>query len=85
MSTKQNWACALCGETFTRRSSGTRHNLNLHSGVSMVVRFTDYVIGVISGKYKPPDPLATSIRRKSGLNFLNNKVRNQDNTASYFN
>lgn len=55
MSTKQNWACALCGETFTRRSSGTRHNLNLHSGVSMVVRFTDYVSGVISGKYKPPD------------------------------
>ena len=43
------------GETFPRRSSGTRHNLNLHSGVSMVVRFTDYVIGVISGKYKPPD------------------------------
>src|SRR5680860_620617 len=85
MSTKENWACALCGQTFTRRSSGTRHNLNLHSGVSMVVRFTDYVIGVISGKYKPPHPLATSIRRKSILNFLNNKVRNQYNTTSYFN
>ena len=85
MSIKQNWACALCGETFTRRSSGTRHNLNLHSGVSMVVRFTYYVIGVISGKYKPPDPLATSIRRKYVLNILNNKVRNQYNTTSYFN
>ena len=51
----------------------------------MVVRYTEYVIGVISGKYKPPYPLATSIRRKSVHNFLNNKVRNQYNTTSYFN
>ena len=85
MSTKQNWACALCGETFTRRSSGNRHNLNLHSGVSMIVGFMNYVIGVLNGKYKSPDPLATSIRRNSGINFLHIEAINQDNNMSYFN
>src|SRR5687768_7894432 len=85
MSTKQNWACALCGETFTRRSSGNRHNLNLHSGVSMVVSFTDFVIGVIERRYKPPEPLATSIRRRSLLNFLDGKAINRYNEMSYFN
>ena len=85
MSTKQNWACALCGETFTRRSSGNRHNLNLHSGVSIIVRFTDFVIGVLDGRYKPPEPLATPIRRKSLQNFLDNKPINQHNKMSYFN
>lgn len=85
MSTKQNWACALCGETFTRRSSGNRHNLNLHSGVSIIVRFTDFVIGVLDGRYKSPEPLATPIRRKSLRNFLDNKAINQHNNISYFN
>ena len=84
MSTKQNWACALCGETFTRRSSGNRHNLNLHSGVSIIVRFTDFVIGVLDGRYKSPEPLATPIRRKSLRNFLDNKAINQHNKMSYF-
>ena len=85
MSTKQNWACSLCGETFTRRSSGNRHNLNLHSGVSMIVRFTDFVIGVIDGRYNPHEPLATSIRRKSLLNFLDNKAIDHYNKMSSFN
>src|SRR5687767_14275267 len=85
MSTKQNWACSLCGQTFTRRSTGNRHNLNLHSGVSMIVNFTDFVIGVIDGRYKPPEPLATSSRRRSLLNSLDNKAINQYNKLSYFN
>lgn len=85
MSTKQNWACALCGETFRRRSSGTRPNLNLHSEVSIIVRFTDFVIGVLDGRYKSPEPLATPIRRKSLRNFLDNKAINQHNKMSYFN
>ena len=85
MTTKQNWACVLCGETFTRRSSGNRHNLNLHSGMSMIVGFMNYVIGVLSGKYNSPDPSATSIRRKSGLNFLGIEAINQYNNMSFFN
>lgn len=85
MTTKQNWACVLCGETFTRRSSGNRHNLNLHSGMSMIVGFMNYVIGVLSGNYNSPDPLATSIRRKSGMNFLGIEAINQDNGMFFFN
>ena len=85
MTTKQNWVCVLCGETFTRRSSGNRHNLNLHSGVSMIVGFMNYVIGVLNRKYNSPDPLAASIRRKSWINFLDTETINQNNNLSYFN
>ncbi|HEX2408922.1 MAG TPA: hypothetical protein VHJ38_17100 [Nitrososphaeraceae archaeon] len=85
MTAKQNWVCVLCGETFTRRSSGNRHNLNLHSGASMIVGFMNYVIGVLNDKYNSPDPLATSIRRKSWINFLDIDAINQDNNIFFLN
>ena len=31
---KALWACSLCGEDFTRRSSAERHRNNLHQGRS---------------------------------------------------
>jgi hypothetical protein len=51
----------------------------------MIVGFMNYVIGVLNGKYKSPDPLASSIRRKSWINFLDTETINQNNNLSYFN
>ena len=53
---KQNYVCITCGRGFTRRTSGKRHNLNLHSGMSEIVESSLYYIGIIQGKYPTPDP-----------------------------
>lgn len=51
------WACSICGEDFTRRSSAERHGNNLHQGRPCVVRFNEYLVGRASGLYPPPiDP-----------------------------
>ena len=42
---KALWACSVCGEDFTRRSSAERHRDNVHQGNSLVVRFVDYLAG----------------------------------------
>ena len=56
MKGKINYVCSTCSETFTRKASGLRHNLNLHFGTASVVRLIDYVIGRSSGQYLPSDP-----------------------------
>jgi hypothetical protein len=53
---KQNYVCITCGLGFTRRTSGKRHHLNLHSGMSEIVESSLYYIGIIQGKYPTPDP-----------------------------
>jgi len=54
---KAIWACAICGEDFTRRSSAERHRNNLHQGRSCIVRFVEYLAGRASGLYSAPiDP-----------------------------
>ena len=53
---KQNYVCITCGRGFTRRTSGKRHNLNLHSGMSEIVESSLYYTGIIQGKYPTPDP-----------------------------
>lgn len=54
---KALWACSVCGEDFTRRTSGERHSENVHGGNSLVVRFVDYLAGRASGIYPEPiDP-----------------------------
>ncbi len=54
---KALWACSVCGEDFTRRSSAERHRYNVHQGNSLVVRFVDYLAGRASGIYPEPiDP-----------------------------
>jgi hypothetical protein len=52
---KPLWACSVCGEDFTRRSSAERHRDNVHHGNSLVVRFVDYLARRASGIY--PDPI----------------------------
>jgi hypothetical protein len=51
---KPNWACPICGEDFTRKSSAFRHNDNIHEGRCLPVRYIDYLAGRQSGLYQPP-------------------------------
>lgn len=54
---KALWACSLCGEDFTRRSSAERHRYTVHQGNSLIVRFVDYLAARSSGIYAAPiDP-----------------------------
>jgi hypothetical protein len=57
----------VCGQTFTRNTSGKRHNLNLHSGLSQIVNSTEYYVGRINGKYTPPSNSPSSFRRKKSF------------------
>jgi hypothetical protein len=47
MPSKQTCTCIICGRGFTRRTSGNRHNLNLHSGMSMIIEYSLYYNGVL--------------------------------------
>jgi len=51
---KPVWACPICGEDFTRKSSAERHSSKLHKGRSPPVRYIDYLTGRLSGQYPPP-------------------------------
>ena len=62
---RANYVCTLCSQTFTRKPSGERHNLNLHSGMAAIVRFIDYIVGRIAGRYQPSNPLV--FRRKKNV------------------
>jgi hypothetical protein len=74
---RANYVCTLCSETFTRRPSGERHNLNLHSGMAPIVRFIDYIIGRIEGRYQPSDPLL--FRHKNKYTHRKNNSSSMDN------
>jgi hypothetical protein len=54
---RANYVCTLCSQTFTRRLSGERHNVKLHSGMAPIVRLIDYIVGRIEGRYHPSNPL----------------------------
>jgi hypothetical protein len=70
---KPLWACSICGEDFTRKSSAKRHGFNVHDEKGLVVRYTEYLVGRMSGEYpKPIEPPRLSeryppwSRRKNG-------------------
>ena len=47
---KLTWLCSICGQCLTRNSTGNRNN-NLHSGVALLVRPYEYIIGRLNGKF----------------------------------
>lgn len=51
-----SWVCAVCSQHFTRKYSAKKHNFELHAGKGTIVRFMDYIIGRIDGKFLPDDP-----------------------------
>ena len=56
-----NYVCAICSQTFTRRGSCERHRIDNNLDPSASVRFVDYLVGRLSGRYQPGDP---SIHRR---------------------
>jgi hypothetical protein len=74
---RANYVCTLCSQTFTRKLSGERHNLNLHSGMAAIVRLIDYIVGRIEGHYPPSNPLI--FRRKNKYMQRKNNSPSMDN------
>lgn len=56
-----NYVCAICSRTFTRRGSCERHRIKNNLDPTASVRFVDYLVGRLSGRYQPGDP---SIHRR---------------------
>lgn len=67
---KHTCVCATCGQGFTRKSSAIRHTDNLHSGMAMIVKPYDYIIGRLRGKFSPGDPAAFRRDRTKQTNSL---------------
>ena len=75
-----SYVCTICSQDFTRKESGRRHNTNLHSGTATIVRSTDYIIGRVSGRYLPSDPLLYRNKKKRYTNISSN---NYDNGSGF--
>ncbi|HJT47146.1 MAG TPA: hypothetical protein VJ729_03105 [Nitrososphaeraceae archaeon] len=54
---KPSYVCSICAQDFTRKYNANRHNQNIHFGKAEIVRFLEYLVGRVSGKYQPRDPL----------------------------
>ena len=54
---KPSYVCSICAQDFTRKYNANRHNQNIHFGKAEIVRFVEYLVGRVSGKYQPGDPL----------------------------
>jgi hypothetical protein len=83
---KHNWICITCGQGFTRKHSGNRHNSNLHSGTAKLVRPFDYVIGRLNGEIASPmhDPLFYR-RYKGKITGTNNYSKFNSNNVLWNN
>ncbi|HEX7142472.1 MAG TPA: hypothetical protein VF222_08340 [Nitrososphaeraceae archaeon] len=64
----KTWVCTICSQSFTRNSSAKRHDINLHEGNADYVRYIDYEIGRIQGKYYQNDP---ALYKKKSYNYNN--------------
>ncbi len=67
---KHTWICAICGQGFTRKTTGVRHSKNLHAGTPMLVRPYEYIVGRIRGTYKQSDPLFFRRKKREGTTRL---------------
>jgi hypothetical protein len=73
---KPLWACSICGEDFTRKSSAKRHGFNVHDQYCRIVRYTDYLVGRMSGEYpKPIEPPRLSERYPPWLRRKNRQMQ----------
>jgi hypothetical protein len=87
MTKNPSYVCSTCGQDFTRKSNAKRHNQNIHSDKAEIVRFLEYLIGRISGKYLPGDPLSyrPKNRNKNNATFVhandNNLCREKSDSS----
>jgi hypothetical protein len=47
------YVCSTCVRTFTRRSSASRHNFNIHFGQGTIVKTLEYIIEKCCSQYSP--------------------------------
>jgi hypothetical protein len=63
------------------KSSGKRHNLNIHSRMGCIVQFLDYIVGRIKDQYAAANPL--SFRKNKGYNLRNLHLIKSDSLHPY--
>ena len=73
---KRNWVCTICGQDFTRRSSGNGHNSNLHGGMANLVRPFDYITGRLNGQISSPAHDPWAYRRYGRKDNTHNRLDN---------
>jgi transposase-like protein len=63
---RTNYVCTVCSQTFTRKTSAERHRVNNHPGTfAPFVKFIDYIIGKIEGRYQANDPVLYRHKKKN--------------------
>jgi hypothetical protein len=72
---KPLFACTICGEDFTRRTSADRHRKNIHNGHNSIVRYIEYIARRASSLYAPPITPRRLSRKKKLMEFHNNNQR----------
>lgn len=68
-----SYVCTLCSEHFTRKTSGERHNLNLHLGGAEIVPIVEYLFGRSTGKYMSSHP-SWFKHRRGRVTSINNQL-----------
>lgn len=66
-----SYVCAVCSEHFTRKTSGERHNFNIHSGSAEIVSLMEYLVGRGSGKYLPSHPSWFKHNKRNWMSSFN--------------
>jgi hypothetical protein len=85
---KHNWICTLRRQDLTRKSSGNRHNSNLHARSAKLIRPYDYVIGRLNGEIAPliHDPLLYrryKARSNSNTKLTSKIISNNNQTVGH--
>jgi hypothetical protein len=79
---KHTWICAICGQGFTRKTTGVRHSKNLHAGNPILVRPYEYIVGRLSGTYKQSDPLLFRRKKREGTTSKLSSVNDPETQGS---
>ncbi len=76
------WVCPLCSQHFIRKYSAKKHNQELHEGNGTIVKFMDYIIGRIDGKFLPNDPSMYYRVKRKWPGSLQTGTSNTDRTVA---
>lgn len=76
------YVCSTCVRTFTRRSSASRHNFNIHFGQGTIVKTLEYIIEKCGSPYLPASFIGN--RNASNQSRPRNKSNNSDAAGRRF-